>query len=288
MISSAPKLTVLIPCKDERLNIRPCIESVRPVADEILVADSGSVDGTLDIVRRIGGCRVISREYVNSGDFKNWAIPQAKHPWILLVDADERVTHPLAEEIKHVLSSGPARDGYWIRRASYFMGHRIRFSGWQTDRVLRLFRRHLGRYNNSGDHAKVVIATGKVGRLNGRLLHYTYRSYDQYFRKFNRYTTQQAERWHREGRRTNLLELVAAGPLRFLRGYLLQLGFLDGMAGFQVCALTGFYSFMKRARLWELTHAIHQPDPEAEHAAAVNAAGGRQESVPAAEVETAA
>lgn len=288
MSSIAPKLTALIPCKNERLNIRPCIESVRPVADEILIADSGSVDGTLDIVRRIGGCRVIRREYVNSGDFKNWAIPQAKHPWILLVDADERVTQPLAEEIKHVLSSGPVNDGYWIRRASYFMGHRIRFSGWQTDRVLRLFRSRLGRYDDSGDHAKMVIPTGKVGRVNARLLHYTYRSYDQFFRKFNRYTTQQAERWHREGRRTNALELLAAGPLRFLRGYLVQLGFLDGMAGLQVCALTGFYSFMKRARLWELTHAIHLPDPEAEHPAAVNVDGELQESLSTGEVPKAA
>jgi glycosyltransferase involved in cell wall biosynthesis len=261
----APKLTALIPCKDERLNIRPCIESVRPLADEILVADSGSTDGTLEIIRRIGGCRVIEREYVDSGNFKNWAIPQAACPWILLVDADERLTRPLADEIRRVLAAGPAADGYWIYRANHFMGHRIRFSGWRGDRVLRLFRRDLGRYDDSGDHAEVAIATGKVGRLRERLLHYTYWSYDQYFHKLRRYTTQQAETWRRTGRRTSALDLAASGPLRFLRSYVLQLGFLDGLAGLQVCALTGFYSFMKRARLWELQHALRQPDPEAEH-----------------------
>jgi (heptosyl)LPS beta-1,4-glucosyltransferase len=89
-------LTVLIPCKNERLNIKDCIESVRGIADEILIADSGSTDGTLEIVRGLGGCRIIEREYVNSANFKNWAIPQAKHEWVLVVDADERVTPELA------------------------------------------------------------------------------------------------------------------------------------------------------------------------------------------------
>ena len=103
------KLTVLIPCKNERRNIRPCIESVRSVADEILIADSGSKDGTLDIVRDAGGCRIIEREYVHSANFKNWAIPQARHPWVLIVDADERVTDKLAAEIRQVLAAPQPR-----------------------------------------------------------------------------------------------------------------------------------------------------------------------------------
>ena len=271
-----PELTVLIPCKDERRSIRPCVESVRPLADEILVADSGSTDGTLEIVRRIGGCRVIEREYVSYGDFLNWAIPQAENDWVLVVDADERVTPSLAAEIRDLLLRGPPRDGYWIRRVNHFLGHRIRFSGWQTDRVLRLFRRDLAHYPGSGYHGRTAIASGNVGRLRGRLLHYPYWSYDEYFRKSHSYTLRQAERWHREGRRTNALHLVTSGPLRFLRSYLIQLGFLDGLAGLQVCALTGFYSFMKRARLWELTHAIARPDPEAEHNVPCNRAEGGQ------------
>ena len=94
------RLTVIIPCKDEAKNIRACIESVRGVADEILVADSGSSDATLSIVESLGGCRVTEREYVNSANFKNWAIPQATHSWVLVVDADERVTPELAQEIR--------------------------------------------------------------------------------------------------------------------------------------------------------------------------------------------
>ncbi len=245
-------LTVLIPCKNEESNIAACIASAREIADEILVADSLSTDRTLEIVQHLGGCRIIQREYIDYGNFNNWAIPQATHPWVLLIDADERLTDPLRREIARLLASPPCHDGYWIYRDNYFMGRRIRFSGWQRNRVLRLFRRDLGRFNDAGDHSRLVIATGNVGRLHHRLLHFTYTSYDQYFRKFHRYTKLQAQRWFAEGRQVGWFDLALAGPARFLRAYILQLGFLDGLAGLQVCMLTGFYSFAKRARLWEL------------------------------------
>jgi glycosyltransferase involved in cell wall biosynthesis len=259
-----PAITVIIPCKDERRNIRPCIEAVQFLADEVLIADSGSTDGTLDIVHGIGGCRVIEREYVHSGDFKNWAIPQAEHEWVLIVDADERVTPELAAEIQTLLESGPDADGYWIYRENYFMGHRIRFSGWNNDRCLRLFRRDVSRYVGDNDHAEVAVDTGRVGRLRHRLQHFTYWDYDQYFRKFNRYTSWQAHVWQQSGRQANYVRMLFTVPFRFLWLYFVRLGILDGMPGLQVCALTAFTSFMKRARLWQLNEGIPQPDPEAE------------------------
>ncbi len=255
------RLTVIIPCKNERRNIRPCIESIRGIAAEILVADSGSTDGTLEIVRGMGNCRVVEREYVHSGDFKNWAIPQAAHPWVLILDADERVTKPLADEIQRVLDS-PDKDGYWIYRNNYFMGHRVRYSGWQSDKVLRLFRRDLGRYVGDTDHAEVAVSSNRVGFLKNRLEHFTYWSYDQYLGKLQRYTTHQAKVWHTQGRRASALQLALRGPLRFLRAYIFQLGFLDGMVGIQISAMTGFYAFMKQARLWEIQSAHSQPEPE--------------------------
>ncbi|MFO0869600.1 MAG: glycosyltransferase family 2 protein [Pirellulales bacterium] len=262
-----PKLTVIIPCKDERRNIRPCIESVRQLADEILVADSGSTDGTLDIVRQLGGCRIIEREYVHSGDFKNWAIPQARHEWVLILDADERVTPELAAEIQGHLRTGPALDGYEVRRNNYFLGHPIRHSGWGRDYVTRFFHRDRGRYVGNTDHAEVALSSGRLGRLTQPLLHYTYWSYDQYFRKFDRYTKLQAQVWYEQGRRPSVLRLLGTAPLRFFRSYVLQLGFLDGLAGIQLSLLHGFYSFMKQARLWELHYGQPQPDPEAAVAA---------------------
>lgn len=260
----AARLSVIIPCKNERRNIRLCVESARLVADEVLVADSGSTDGTLDIVREMGDCRIIEREYVHSGDFKNWAIPQARHEWVFILDADERITPEMAAEIRTRIDSPDAQDGYWVGRNNYFMGHRIRYSGWQRDKVLRLFRRDLGRYVGDTDHAEVAVSTRRVGTLQSRLEHFTYWTYDQYFAKFQRYTSWQAKVWHEQGRRPSLIALLTRGPLRFLRSYFVQLGFLDGLPGLQLCALTGFYSFMKQARLWELHCGIRQPDPEQE------------------------
>lgn len=259
------KLTVIIPCKNERRNIRPCIESIRAVADEILVADSGSTDGTIEIAHGLG-CRIIEREYVHSGDFKNWAIPQATHEWVLILDADERATPALLDEIRGILADPARQDGYWLFRNNYFMGHLIRHSGWQNESVLRLFHRDRGRYVGDTDHAEVQITTGRVGKLKQRVDHYTYWTYDHYFAKFHRYTQWQAEVWREQGKRPSVSALLLRGPLRFFRAYVLQLGFLDGLPGFQLCMLTGFYSFMKQARLWEQWYAKPQPDPEREHA----------------------
>src|SRR5687767_12468295 len=111
----AEKLTVLIPCKNESKNIRDCVESVRGIADEILIADCFSTDDTLQIVEKAGGCRVIQREFVNFADFKNWAIPQARHSWVLIVDADERVPEALGSEIRKVLAHVPdSMDAFFI------------------------------------------------------------------------------------------------------------------------------------------------------------------------------
>lgn len=250
----AARLSVIIPCKDEEANIGQCLQSVRPVADEVLVADSGSTDRTMEIARRSGPCRIIERVYVNSGDFKNWAIPQAQHEWVLIVDADERLPAALAAEIRQLLRHGPSCDGYWIYRANFFMGHRVRFSGWQSDRVLRLFRRDCGVYRGGTDHAEVDIATGRVGRLRHRLLHYSYWTYDDYFQRLQRYTSYQAQIWHAQGRRASAWKLATHLPLRFLHAYVIRLGFLDGLVGLQICALTGYYSFLKQARLWQLQH----------------------------------
>jgi len=260
------KLTALIPCKDERRNIRPCIESVRPIADEILIADSGSTDGTLDVVRSIGGCRIIEREYVNSANFKNWAIPQARHEWVLLVDADERIPEKLGEEIRAVLAAPPAEfDGYWIARDGHYLGHRIRHCGWDRDDVIRLFRRDVSRYHPRHVHAEVDLPPHRVGKLRTPLLHFTTWSTDDYLRKMIRYAQWGAMNLREEkAARGRFWPMLMRAPLRFLQLYVLRLGFLDGIPGLQICAITAFYSFLKQAKLWEMDHALAQPDPEAE------------------------
>jgi glycosyltransferase involved in cell wall biosynthesis len=255
------RLSVLIPCKNEVKNIRLCIESVQAIADEILVADSGSTDGTLDIVRSLG-CRIIEREYVHSGHFKNWAIPQATHAWVLIVDADERVTEELADEIKQVLAA-PECDGYRILRRNHIFGREIKHCGWNNDQVLRLFRRDVGRYCGRGVHAHMIISTGNVGRLKARFLHYTYWSTEQYLEKFDRYTTLAAADLHERGRRATYLRLLMRAPFRFFYLYFVRLGFLDGVPGLILCMFTAFYSFTKHAKLWAMHSGVEQPNPEA-------------------------
>lgn len=275
----AAKLTVLIPCKNERLNIRPCIESVRSIADELLIADSGSTDGTLDIVREIfevfpGECRLIEREYVNSADFKNWAIPQANHEWVLVVDADERVPGQLAEEIRGVLKAPPPDiDGYWIGRDNHYLGYRIRHCGWNTDDVLRLFRRNAGQYQKRWVHAEVEMEDSRTRRLDTAFLHYTTWNTNDYLFKMDRYAAWGALNFRDEkGRKTaGVLPMITRAPLRFLQLYFLRLGFLDGIPGLQVCMITAFYSFLKQAKLWELRNAIPQPDPETDRPSTLDA-----------------
>ncbi len=255
-------ITVLVPCKNEEHNLRACLESAASLADEILIADSGSTDRTLEIAARFPKVRIIQRDYITSGDFKNWAIPQASNQWILLLDADERATPELCDEIRLTLSRGPEFDGYWIYRTNHFMGHRLRFGDARTDKVIRLFARDRSRYAGPSDHGEIQVSSGRVGTLKDPMLHYSYWTYDQFFLKYHRYTTLQAEQWRQSRRDASYLNLLIRPMWRFFREYIVQCGILDGKKGLQLSWLAAFYSFTKQARLWELNHAIEQPLPE--------------------------
>ncbi len=262
------KLSVLLPVKNERANIRSCIESVRDVADEILVADSGSEDDTLEIVRSLGGCRIIERDFRSYASFKNWALDHASHPWVLIVDADERLTPELTREIRKKLQTTPPHvDGYWIHRRGFFMGHEIRYGVWGTDKAFRLFRRDRCRYQEGLVHEQIHRPRRQVGKLRHSMLHYTYWSYDQFLDKHIRYTKLGAlEKWGR-GEHVTFVNLLFRPFLRFVWLYLVRLGFLDGLPGLQVCFLQAFFiTFFKQARLWEMEFAKAPPAPKPEAA----------------------
>ena len=144
-------------------------------------------------------------------------------------------SHRLAAEIRGTLKN-PTHEGYWVYRLNHFMGHPIRFGPWKNDRCLRLFQRDLGRYVGPTDHAEVALSSGTVSRLQEKLTHYTCDSYSQYLPKVERYADVQARLWQAAGRRAKLRELLLRFPLRFVQGYVLRLGFLDGLAGLQVCS----------------------------------------------------
>lgn len=257
------KLTLLIPCKNERKNIRLAIDSAREIADEVLVADSGSSDGTLDIVRSMGGCRIIEREYVHSADFKNWAIPQASHPWVLVLDADERITPQLASELRtYVERDDPEVDAYRIGRNNHYLGHPIRHCGWNNDYVLRLIRRDKCRYRERWVHAEIEVPRSRTRTCHEKMHHYTTWDSQDYLFKLDRYATWGALNARDEGRSKSTLAMMLAAPTRFLQLYFLRGGFLDGVAGFHVSMHAAFYAYLKRARRWEMEQGLTQPDPE--------------------------
>jgi len=255
------KLTVIIPCKNEEANIRLCIESVLGISDEIIVADSGSTDRTLEIAKEYN-CRIIEREYVYSADFKNWAIPQAKNKWVLIVDADERVTPELAEEIKQELQGEPRYDGYIIFRRNYLFGHVVKRSGWGTDNVLRLFKRDISRYKDMRVHSEIVVETGRVGKLKGKFEHFSYWNFGQIIKKHERYAAWAAEDLRDKGVKSGFLHLTFLPMWRFFRQYVIQRGFLDGIPGLMVSTISMYYVFLKYAKLWAMQHGLEQPNPE--------------------------
>lgn len=245
------KLSVIIPTFNEAENIEECLTSVT-WADEVLVVDSFSSDRTLEIARRFTQ-RIIQRDYINSASQKNWALPQAAHRWVMVVDADERVTPELRDEIRTLLARGPDRSGYVIRRVNHFLGRRIRYGGWARDRVLRLWDRTKGKYQEKEVHADVEVS-GSVGELQHPLLHITFRSWDSYLYKVDRYTSWGADEYLKKGRRATVLDLIFRPPARFLKRYIFQLGFLDGIPGLMITGIDTWVVFVKYARIWERSH----------------------------------
>jgi glycosyltransferase involved in cell wall biosynthesis len=253
------KLTALVPTFNEETVIRDCLESLRWV-DEVFVVDSFSSDKTLDIAREFGA-RVVQHEYVNSAAQKNWAIPQSSHLWVLLVDADERVTPELGEEIRGILQRGPRHEGYWIRRSNHFLGRKMNHCGWETDKVIRLFRRDKGRYEDREVHAEIELP-GPLPVLQHPLLHYSFRSFSQYWKKMQLYSDWGASQMYKEGKRAGWVSIGLRPLQRFLKMYLIRLGFLDGIHGLALSMLGAFTVFLKYAKLWELgLHHGRAPEP---------------------------
>lgn len=242
-------LTVIVPAYNEEANLGACLESVS-FAGEILVVDSYSTDGTVAIARE-HGARVLQRVFDNFARQKNWAIPQASHEWILLIDADERVTPALGDEIASLLREGPRHDGYWIRRDNYFLGRRMRHCGWGGDRVIRLVRRDVARFEDRQVHEALALP-GPIPVLRYPLEHYSFRSFAQYWRKIQMYSERGASQAYARGKRAGPLSIIGRPLGRFLKMYVLKLGVLDGAHGLVLSMLGAFSVYLKYARLWEM------------------------------------
>lgn len=241
------KLTAIVPTGNEQVNIDDVLSGLS-FADEIMVVDSFSTDNTVELAKKYTSF-IVQREYGYSASQKNWAIPQANNDWILLVDADERVTSELKEEVLSIINSDPEEVAFWIGRSNDFMGKRLRYSGWQGDAVIRLFRRDKCKYEDKQVHAE-IIADGKVGRLKHKLLHNTYKGLDHHVQKLNRYAEWQANDYLNKVKSPGFYHFFIKPGFRFYKHYFRGLGFLDGVPGLVVSALASYAVFMRYVKIW--------------------------------------
>lgn len=248
-MNALPKITVTVITLNEEENIKECLEGVK-WADEIIASDSGSIDKTTGILKAYGA-KVFTDEWRGYGRQKNLCAERARNDWILNVDADERITPALAEEISGALEDG-GKAGYYMPRKNYFGDVWVRHCGWYPDFNLRLYRRDKGAFNERLVHEAVTVE-GETGRLKNPLIHKTYRDVPDYLKRMERYASLSAEEMSKNGRQAGPIDLYLRPAFTFLKMYALKLGFLDGGVGFTLSRLYARYTFLKYSKLRGLT-----------------------------------
>ncbi|NQV03766.1 MAG: glycosyltransferase family 2 protein [Bacteroidia bacterium] len=246
-----PDISVVIIALNEEQNIRRCLESVKELASEIVVVDSMSTDQTAEICRSLG-CRVIPREFDGYSTQKQFAVDQASNDWIFSIDADEVVTPELKEEIK-ALFSRPVIDevGFETCFSLVYLGRKLKHGGAGSDYHLRLFNRNTGGFTKVKVHEGIEV-TGKIRRLHGEVLHYSYRDLTHHLVKLNYYSSRAAEGYVQRGKWFSKTWVILKFPISFLQFYCCKAGFLDGYPGFMWSLLAAFYASLKIAKSIEL------------------------------------
>jgi len=244
-----PRLSLIVITQDEERDLPGCLESAA-IADETVIVDSGSHDATMEIAKS-RGAKVFSTRWRGDGPQRQFALEQATGDWVLNLDADERISERLASEIPRAIERVEV-NGYYLPFQTIFLGKHLRFGSSRNERHLRLFRRGKARFNELAVHGGADVE-GSVDSLSGPVIHDSYRSLDEYFEKFNAYTTAMAKQRRQAGLRFSTASAFRL-PWRFFSRYILRGGFLDGYAGFTYASLQAFYDFVKYAKLWDLEH----------------------------------
>jgi len=239
------KITATIITLNEERNIARAIESLR-CCDEILIIDSGSVDRTLELAEKLG-VRVFEAGWRGFAGQKNWAAEQASHDWILSLDADEALSEALEAEIWTLKKSGPRHDAYTMPRLARYLGRWILHCGWYPDRKVRLYDRRKAKWVGDFVHETVQVR-GRLGHLESNLLHFTCESLSEHLKTMDRYTTLAAQEIAARKVKVPLWRLIFDPPLTFVKAYLLQRGFLDGLEGLIICYMAAFYTFLKYSK----------------------------------------
>ncbi|PIP41579.1 MAG: glycosyl transferase [Desulfobacterales bacterium CG23_combo_of_CG06-09_8_20_14_all_51_8] len=245
-------LSVIIVAMNEADRIIPCLDSVAPIADEIIVFDSGSQDRTVEICRKYTDKVFVTPDWPGDGPQKQRALGKAVCQWVLCIDADEVLTPELREEIHAVLISWPVEKGFKLKWLPVIFGHKL-YHGRSARAPLRLFQREGAGFSTAVIHGKLTLAPGRIGKLKGRLLHYTHRDFEHYLYKNRLYAWIGAKNRFEAGKTGFGLSGAAfRALLTFIVVYFLRLGFLDGRVGFLVAVMYSQSSFNKYAGLWTL------------------------------------
>ena len=244
-----PKLSVTVVAKNEAADLGAALASAA-FADEIVVVDSQSTDDTVAIARQYTD-RVVVHDWLGHIEQKNYAASLASHDWILSLDADERVTPELADEIRSTLRDEPPHAAFRIPRVTWHLGRWVRSTDWYPDYQDRLYDRRRARWTGRYVH-EALNAAGSTGQLRGEIQHYAYRDIADHLETIDRYTTLAARQMHEDGRRAGLLQVAGHPPLAFLRNYIARGGIRDGVPGFIISSMNAYYVFLKFAKLREL------------------------------------
>lgn len=247
-----PQISVVIITFNEEKNIGRCIDSVLPVADDVVVIDSFSSDKTEEIVLE-KGCRFIQHQFEGHIQQKNWAITQAQYPHILSLDADEALSETLQKEILAVKEAWDS-DAYYFNRLTNYCGKWIKHCGWYPDQKLRLWDSRKGKWDGTNPHDKFEIFEGGTKKyLKGDLYHYSYYTISQHILQIENFTSISAEEAVRKGKSMNIIGLLLKPIWKFIRDYFFRLGILDGYYGFVICKLSAFATFSKCLKIIEFT-----------------------------------
>jgi glycosyltransferase involved in cell wall biosynthesis len=243
-----PRLSLILITKNEEASLGRCLQSAAGIADEIIVVDSDSTDRTLEIAREFGAKILKPRDWPGFGPQKQRAQDAASGDWVLSLDSDEWIREDLVREILSVLNDPAAADGYRMPRRNRFIGRIVRFGGWWPDRVLRLYRRDKGRFNENLVHESVVVS-GEVRMLRNPIEHNTIVSAEDANGKIDRYSEIASQELLARGRSCSALEARLRGAAAYLRSFILQLGFFDGMTGHRVASYQARYTYKKWAKV---------------------------------------
>lgn len=246
-----PFLSVVVITLNEERRIATCLDSVKDIADEIVVVDSGSTDNTESICRRFG-VRWIHQPFLGYIEQKNFASAQATHDWVLSLDADEALDETLTASVKSIMMQ-PEADGYTMNRLTNYCGHWVRHGGWYPDRKLRLYKHKLGAWTGVNPHDRYELRKGsKVGWLQGDILHYSYDTISDHIRQIDRFSSIGAQALYKKGKRITVIMIPVKAFVRFFRNYIIKGGFRDGLTGFTIALNSAHAVFLKYLRLYYL------------------------------------